>query len=977
MELEDQEREIQLENEPIIYAGSGAVNSVNGYTGDVVLTTSDLQNTSDYQTGTEVDTAIQEAIANLPQDFITLTDDDANYQNPETGEDVIALWLLDGGKYLLDKDATVGIVPRLVQYDGDWVPENLEFTEENPIMLVDKEGAFVYVTVVSSTGNFKAIVESATGHTSSFAKFAQVAFMGATSSANGEEGLVPAPTTSDVNKFLKGDGTWGTVAVPNVVQTTGSSITDVMSQNAVTQALSSLSVIKILTDDDANWTNPDTGDEYIASWLLEKGIYALAEDATIPIASYVENEGGETVVANEYSSSDNPVLWTSGYNSDDPTSYVDITTIANVSSCYYTVNGSGEIDEFSWFVPSVFIGTNGNDDGVAGLVPAPATTDAGKFLKADGTWDDAGGGVTELTSADYNWPESNPDGIAIWKLKAGLYYQTSNTKIYVTTSVATSLSGMYIYVATDDIYANVFYGNINNGWVKSSYNISSGDRLTQTTFLNSAEHLVQTTGTSTTSVMSQDAVSGLLFNEKTYKEKIRIGGNITLSNVGNSSYLAVGEKAKINGANGTALGAYAEANGDSVAVGASSFGGLPTKASGAASTAIGYNAKAQSNGSIALGAHSTAANIGEMNIGSSVTNYGYNSSNYRLLSGLYDGQSAHDAATYGQVISYSAINGAGAPTTATEGKYVGQLYYDTTNEAMYFLKTIDTTTTPTTYTWEALGGGSSVNVVQTNGTSTTDVMSQKAVTDLLFHNNLTQKVQIGSGADSSFTGNGSAIAIGSSSRAAANNTIAIGTTASALASDTITLGRDSSSAASATNSVAIGRLSSATGENAVAIGARATATQKGQFDISTGTFAWGYNNSNYRLLTGLYDPQSAHDAATKGYVDAISSYSETEADTGATWIDGKTIYKKSYQQTITANSQSFNLNITNLYEIVKIEAIWHVGGTLTNGLPTTFATTSSINDNVTVLTYGGMAEITSNGRNGMKGVITFYYTKSS
>lgn len=757
MELEDQEREIQLENEPIIYGGGGgAVNSVNGYTGDVVLTTSDLQNTSDYQTGTEVDTAIQEALANLPQDFITLTDDDANYQNPETEEDAIALWLLDGGKYLLDKDATVGIVPRLVQYDGDWVPENLEFTEENPIMLVDKEGAFVYITVVSSTGNFKAIVESANGHTSSFAKFAQVAFMGATSSANGEEGLVPAPTTSDISKFLKGDGTWGTVAVPNVVQTTGSSITDVMSQNAVTQALSSLSVIKILTDDDANWTNPDTGDEYIASWLLEKGIYALAEDATIPIASYIENEGGQTTVANEYSSSENPVLWTSGYNSGDPTSYADITTIANVSSCYYTVNGSGEIDELSWFIPSVFIGTNGNDDGVAGLVPAPATTDVGKFLKADGTWDSAGGGVTELTSADYNWPESNPDGIAIWKLKAGLYYQTSNTKIYVTTSVASSWSGMYIYVATDDIYANVFYGNINNGWIKSSYNISSGGRLTQTTFLNTAEHLVQTTGT-----------------------------------------------------------------------------------------------------------------------------------------------------------------------------------------------------------------------------STTNVMSQKAVTDLLFYNNLTQKVQIGSGADSSSGGNSSSIAIGNGSKAKDSNTIAIGTTASALAGDAICLGRDSSSTASTTNSVAIGRLSSVTATNAVAIGARATATQQGQFDISTGTFAWGYNNSNYRLLTGLYDPQSAHDAATKGYVDAISSYSETEADTGATWIDGKTIYKKSYQQTITANSRQFNLNITDLYEIVKIEAIWHIGGTLTNGLPTTFATTSSINDNVTVSTYGGTAEITSSGRSGMKGVITIYYTKSS
>lgn len=41
----------------------GAVDSVNGKTGDVILTTSDLENTSDYQTGTEVANAISSAVA--------------------------------------------------------------------------------------------------------------------------------------------------------------------------------------------------------------------------------------------------------------------------------------------------------------------------------------------------------------------------------------------------------------------------------------------------------------------------------------------------------------------------------------------------------------------------------------------------------------------------------------------------------------------------------------------------------------------------------------------------------------------------------------------------------------------------------------------------------------------------------------------------------------------------------------------------
>lgn len=73
---------------------------------------------------------------------------------------------------------------------------------------------------------------------------------------------------------------------------------------------------------------------------------------------------------------------------------------------------------------SAFTGTNGVDAGTTGLVPAPTAADAGKFLKADGTWDTAGGGgptvvqllgnsqtdvmsqdaVTKALFNDYNYP---------------------------------------------------------------------------------------------------------------------------------------------------------------------------------------------------------------------------------------------------------------------------------------------------------------------------------------------------------------------------------------------------------------------------------------------------------------------------------------------------------------------------------------------------------------------------------------------
>lgn len=37
-------------------------------------------------------------------------------------------------------------------------------------------------------------------------------FSGATDNNDGEKGSVPAPKTTDKNKFLKGDGTWGSPA---------------------------------------------------------------------------------------------------------------------------------------------------------------------------------------------------------------------------------------------------------------------------------------------------------------------------------------------------------------------------------------------------------------------------------------------------------------------------------------------------------------------------------------------------------------------------------------------------------------------------------------------------------------------------------------------------------------------------------------------------------------------------------------------
>ena len=230
-------------------------------------------------------------------------------------------------------------------------------------------------------------------------------------------------------------------------------------------------------------------------------------------------------------------------------------------STYYRY--SAETGEFTYIGTTKqytnFIGTDGTTAGEAGLVPAPAIADAGKFLKADGTWDNAGSSV----------------------------------------------------------------------------------------------NVVQTIGNSTTDVMSQNATMKIIFplNETTNvrSNHIQIGAN-RLPSSSTQLAIAIGKCAQATSDYTTAIGAWGTLNGNqtqAIGYGATAVGSM-SKAMEMGATALG-GGTASGKGSVALGNSSSASAQGEMNIGSANTSYGYNSTNYRLLSGVYDGQSAHDAATYGQL----------------------------------------------------------------------------------------------------------------------------------------------------------------------------------------------------------------------------------------------------------------------------------------------------------------------------------------
>lgn len=154
-------------------------------------------------------------------------------------------------------------------------------------------------------------------------------------------------------------------------------------------------------------------------------------------------------------------------------------------------------------------------------------------------------------------------------------------------------------------------------------------------------------------------------------------------------------------------------------------------------------------------------------------------------------------------------------------------------------------------TWDVAGGGGPT-VVQTAGTSTTDVMSQKATTGMVFDDPSTRlQVKIGAGATSNNV-----------------NTVAVGGNATARKSQAMALG--SGATANGERSVAIG-VGATTGNNfaSIALGAQSSVTRQGELNIGTGATSYGYNNTSYRVIGGVHDGVDAHDVMTVGQANAL------------------------------------------------------------------------------------------------------------
>lgn len=116
----------------------------------------------------------------------------------------------------------------------------------------------------------------------------------------------------------------------------------------------------------------------------------------------------------------------------------------------------------------------------------------------------------------------------------------------------------------------------------------------------------------------------------------------------------------------------------------------------------------------------------------------------------------------------------------------------------------------------------------------------------------------------------------------------------------------------------------------------------------------------------------------------IFDYSTTETDTGAKWIDGKAIYKKTIVVgTITANTlKTVNAGITNFGTLVKFEGVSAgTNGSSTAPFPQNYSGVSDMYSGNAVAARYNISQDTiavwSNGFENQNIIVTLYYTKAT
>lgn len=244
---------------------------------------------------------------------------------------------------------------------------------------------------------------------------------GASAGSAGTSGLVPAPAAGDQNKALKGDGTWGEVSSGTIFYMNASET------GATRHLYKSPDMTGLATMQDIIDAN-------------EEGQVIIRLSTAVDPASY-----SDMYLQNAYvTSGDYQMIFLDNrfyYEFDtaltsDSTFSFSKRELQNKLTAGTNIQINGDTISATDTTYSDFVGTDGLVAGTHGLVPAPATTDADKYLKSDGTWATVQSGGATVTT--FHWGGSP---------NYSMYKDSGYTTAATYSDIATAFADGLVYIA--------------------------------------------------------------------------------------------------------------------------------------------------------------------------------------------------------------------------------------------------------------------------------------------------------------------------------------------------------------------------------------------------------------------------------------------------------------------------------------------------------------------------------------------------